>query len=413
MAIEKKNKKPSYGAGALSESTRQSRFKSFFSDLNQKRKEKKDRAARNISNNNAANEKKIIEVLEEINFRKSKLDNQYLNFKSFETQECSDLELAKKDIIRLIVSNNNYTNLNLKEFDKRIYIIACSFRNAISNGHQNAAFSAKSALYIAIDQIRNQLMFIPENWRQSYLDECTTYLDKWIQLIEECISMDATSVSLANHENELQEKMQESQDKLEEYKKKIKENEETSKALLKVQDLPIRETLKDRLLCSIFNFLVDRKIEQSSLDFDIQMTRMQRRTNQMYATQVEMLRKNVQNVPVPKDKLSFQKFQASMQQMLNEIDAVDKQYEEFLMFIFKLDGELDRLEKSNATEIEKDIALKEMGKILEVMKKSNKKDGIDNLTHKEVLKELGLEEEQETNTKFVEDTEEEGEFNEN
>ena len=404
-----------YGTDNKKMGRRQSKFKSFFDDLNQKRKEKRNHAAKKISNDNAANEKKIIEVLEEIDFGKSKLDRGYLDFKTYQSQEYGDLEQAKKDIIRMIVSNNHFTNLNLKEFDKRIYIIACSFRNAISNGHQNAAFSSKSALNIAIDQIRNQLAFIPEQWRQRYLDECTDYLDKWIQLIEECISMDATSVALAKSEAQLDKKLKDSKKEVEDYINNLKKDEKKAAALEKVKELPIKDTLKDPLLRSIFNFLIDRRIEQTTIHFDIQMTKMQRRNNMMYATQVELLRKNVQNVPIPSDPLSFQKFQYSVQQMLDQINKIDKKYEEFLLFLFKVDGELDRLENSMASEIEKDIAEKEIQKLVDAINNENKKDSLDKLSHRELLQKLGIkvEEEEDKNQQFIKETEDEEEFNEN
>lgn len=403
-----------YGTDQKKIGKRQNKFKSFFDDLNKKRKEKKKNADKKIKNDNAANEKAIIEVLEEIDFGKSKLDQGYLDFKTYSSQEYGDLEQARNDIKRMIITNNQFTNLKLSEFDKKLYIIACSFRNAISNGHQNAAFSSQSALYIAIDQIRNQLAFIPEQWCQRYLDECTDYLDKWIQLIEECISMDATSIALSNSEEKLNEKLEKSKKEVEEFKDDMKKDKQKAAALAKVEKYPIKDTLKDPMLRSIFNLLIDHKIEQTSLYFDIQMTKMQRRSNKMYATQVEMLRKNVQNVPIPKDPLSFQKFQDSVKKMLDQIDEIDKQYGDFLLFLFKVDGELDRLENSMTSEIEKDIARKEIEKMVEAINNENQKDNIDKLSHRELLKKLGIkEEEEDKNRQFVNDTEEEDQFNEN
>lgn len=402
-----------YGTDQKKIGKRQNKFKSFFDDLNKKRKEKKKNADKKIKNDNAANEKAIIEVLEEIDFGKSKLDQGYLDFKTYSSQEYGDLEQARNDIKRMIITNNQFTNLKLSEFDKKLYIIACSFRNAISNGHQNAAFSSQSALYIAIDQIRNQLAFIPEQWCQRYLDECTDYLDKWIQLIEECISMDATSIALSNSEEKLNEKLEKSKKEVEEFKDDMKKDKQKAAALAKVEKYPIKDTLKDPMLRSIFNLLIDHKIEQTSLYFDIQMTKMQRRSNKMYATQVEMLRKNVQNVPIPKDPLSFQKFQDSVKKMLDQIDEIDKQYGDFLLFLFKVDGELDRLENSMTSEIEKDIARKEIEKMVEAINNENQKDNIDKLSHRELLKKLGIKEEEDKNRQFVNDTEEEDQFNEN
>ena len=61
-------------------------LKSFIENIKGKWSERKEIAERTISNNNAQNEQKIIEVLESIDFNKSKLESKYLDFKTFESQ---------------------------------------------------------------------------------------------------------------------------------------------------------------------------------------------------------------------------------------------------------------------------------------------------------------------------------------
>ena len=370
-------------------------LKSFIENIKGKWSERKEIAERTISNNNAQNEQKIIEVLESIDFNKSKLESKYLDFKTFESQTCGDLEKAKKDIINSIVSNNNYTDLNIKEFDKKVYEIAIEYRNAIANGHKNTAFAAKSALTIAIIDIRNQLKFIPTQWRLNYLQQCTDYLDNWIQLLENCISLDATTISLENSDRELQNKLEEIEENKNKYKEGLESDETMLRALNKVLNMTIKDTLTDPLLRSIFDNIIDFDISSRMVRFDIHMNNMQRRNNQMYATQVDMLRKNVQNIPIPKDPLSFQKFQQSVKNMIAEINKTDKQYEEFLNFIYEMDGVLESLENTQATKMQQKIVFERINQMVEAMNDINQKDSIDNMSGKELKERLGIKEKQE------------------
>ncbi len=408
------NRKPSYGNNiAAPKGKHKNKLQSFFEGIKNKHQERKNRALRNITNNNSANENKIIEVLEDIDFSKSKLDPKYLEFKTFSSQAYGDLEQAKHDIINSIVSNNNYTDLNLKEYDTRLYEIATEYRNAISNGHKNAAFSAKSALYIAVRDIRNQLPFIPKEWRNNYLKECTEYLDKWIQLIENCISLDATTISLENSDRELNNKLEDIKETREKYIEELQCDNETKKALINVMDLPIKDTLNDPVLKEVFTTLIENKIKEETAKFDVQMNNMQRRKNQMYATQVDIIRKNVQNLPIPSDPLSFQKFQDAVKQMVADIDKVDKQYEEFIQFMFKLDGELDRLENSQATKLEQRMAAQQIEKLVETLNNMNKKDSVEKMSERELMEKLGIKEaekEEQDNTQVQEEEQEQDEL---
>lgn len=391
------NRRPSYsgsGAAPVSKGKRENKLKSFFEGIKNKRQERKNLAAKKISNNNSANENRIIEVLEEIDFSKSRLDPQLLEFRTFSTQVYGDLEKAKHDIINAIVSNNNYSDLNLKDFDTKLYEIACEYRNAINNGHKNAAFASKSALYIAVNDIRNQLPFIPDSWKNNYLRECTEYLDKWIQLIENCISLDATTISLENSDRELNNKLDDIQETRRKYAEDLKSDKDTKIALNKVLDLPIKDTLNDPVLKEIYTTLIENKIKEDTARFDIQMNNMQRRRNQMYATQVDVIRKNVQNLPIPSDPLSFQKFQDSVKQMIADIDKIDHQYEEFIQFMFKLDGELDRLENSQATKLEQKMAADQIGKIVNTLNDINKTGAFEKMSERELMEKLGVKEEE-------------------
>ena len=141
--------------------------------------------------------------------------------------------------------------------------------------------------------------------------------------------------------------------------------------------------------------IIDFDISSRMVRFDIHMNNMQRRNNQMYATQVDMLRKNVQNIPIPKDPLSFQKFQQSVKNMIAEINKTDKQYEEFLNFIYEMDGVLESLENTQATKMQQKIVFERINQMVEAMNDINQKDSIDNMSGKELKERLGIKEKQE------------------
>lgn len=391
-------------------------FKKFLNGLKENWETRKKNAKKTISNNNAANEKHIIDILESIDFSQSRLDQEWIDFKTFSSQKYGDLEKTKKDIVNSIVSNNNYTDLNLKEYDTKLYEIAVEFRNAISNGHKNAAFAAKAALNIAVKDIRNQLEFIPQQWRRDYLNECTDYLDKWIQLIQNSVSLDATEISLENSDRALTNKLEEIDEKKKKYIEELEGNRTTKAALWKVRNQPVGQTLKNRTLKKIFDEITDFDISERMANFGIHMNNMQKRKNQMYAVEVEALRKDVENLPIPNDPLSFQKFQNSVKNMIAEINKIDEQYEEFLKFMYDLDGVLEGLENTQATKMQQQIVFKRIDEMVNAINEINNGNSIDNMSVRELNEKLGIKEKEEntnenTNENVEQQDEEENEVN--
>ncbi|MBQ1659376.1 MAG: hypothetical protein II059_05975, partial [Clostridia bacterium] len=228
-----------------------------------------------------------------------------------------------------------------------------------------------------------------------------------------CISLDATTISLENSDRELNNKLEDIKETREKYIEELQCDNETKKALINVMDLPIKDTLNDPVLKEVFTTLIENKIKEETAKFDVQMNNMQRRKNQMYATQVDIIRKNVQNLPIPSDPLSFQKFQDAVKQMVADIDKVDKQYEEFIQFMFKLDGELDRLENSQATKLEQRMAAQQIEKLVETLNNMNKKDSVEKMSERELMEKLGIKEaekEEQDNTQVQEEEQEQDEL---
>ena len=342
---------------------RSGKLKEFIDGIKAKSEQRKNEARQKISNNNAANEAKIISVLEDIDFGGSKLDPEILDFKTMSTQAYGDLEYTRNEVKASIISNTSYSDLKLKEFDTRLYEIALEFRNSISNGYKNAAFAARSALYIAVGKIRNQLPFIPTNWRQNYLNSCTEYLDKWIQLIEECISLDATTISLEQSEIQLQAKLAKADMELEDYKNMLKEDKDILIKIIALKDTNVKSTLNDPMLKKLFDDLMDREIKSMLLKFDIAMNKMQKRRHLMYASEVEMLRRNVENQPIPNDPLSFQKFQDSVDKMFGDMIKVDNEFKAFMDLMYDIDGRLDQLNQSQASKMEQKMLQAQISKL--------------------------------------------------
>jgi len=290
------------------------------------------------------------------------------------------------------------------------------FRNAISNGHKNAAFAAKAALNIAVKDIRNQLEFIPQQWRRDYLNECTDYLDKWIQLIQNSVSLDATEISLENSDRALTNKLEEIDEKKKKYIEELEGNRTTKAALWKVRNQPVGQTLKNRTLKKIFDEITDFDISERMANFEIHMNNMQKRKNQMYAVEVEALRKDVENLPIPNDPLSFQKFQNSVKNMIAEINKIDEQYEEFLKFMYDLDGVLEGLENTQATKMQQQIVFKRIDEMVNAINEINNGNSIDNMSVRELNEKLGIKEKEEntnenTNENVEQQDEEENEVN--
>lgn len=406
------------GKAATSSRGGTNKLKEFMDGLKSKREQRKIDARKKISNNNAANEAKIIAVLDGIDFSKSKLDPAILDYKTISSQLYGDLEYTRNEVRNSIISNTTYADLKLKDFDTRLYEIAVEYLNAISNGHKNAAFAARSALYIAVVQIRNQLPFVPQNWRQNYLNSCTEYLDKWIQLIEECISLDASNNSLEKSEIQLQSKLAEADMKLKTDLEQLKDDPVLLKKIIAMRNMPVGQTLGDPMLKKLFNKLMDGEINTKLIKFDIEMNKMQRRRQLMYAAQVEMLRRNVENQPIPNDPLSFQKFQGAVDGMFQDMIKVDNEYRAFMELMYDIEGRLDQLAQSQASKMEHKMVQDQISKLIEAANAINENE-LETMTVRELREKLGIKEKEthteeniEENTDTDTDTDDEENLNE-
>ena len=81
--------------------------------------------------------------------------------------------------------------------------------------------------------------------------------------------------------------------------------------------------------------------------------------------------------------------------MIAEINKTDKQYEEFLNFIYEMDGVLESLENTQATKMQQKIVFERINQMVEAMNDINQKDSIDNMSGKELKERLGIKEKQE------------------
>ncbi len=385
----------------------------FFDGIKSKKTQRKLAAKRNISNNNAANEKKILDVLSEIDFGNSNLDPKVLEHKTISTQNVGDLEQTRNEVMEKIISNTKNSGLKLKEFDSKLYEIALEYKNAISNGHKNAAFAARSALHIGVVQIRNQLADIRSDWRQNYLNDCTVYMDKWIQLIENCISLDASMDSYEKSMKQLETKLADLERRKSEYNDRIKNDDNLQRRLNMVRDKPVGETLTDPALKRLFDDLVDVKIQDTIIKFDLTMNKMQKHKQVKYAQQVEMLRRSVENMPIPNDPYGFQKFKDTVNSMFREATKVENEYAEFLQLIFDVDGRVNQMAHSQAAKMENQMMQDQIIKFVEGANSMSESD-YDKMSTKELRERLGLKvEEEQKEESRNEDAETEDETEEN
>ena len=81
--------------------------------------------------------------------------------------------------------------------------------------------------------------------------------------------------------------------------------------------------------------------------------------------------------------------------MIAEINKTDKQYEEFLNFIYEMEGVLESLENTQATKMQQKIVFERINQMVEAMNDINQKDSIDNMSGKELKERLGIKEKQE------------------
>lgn len=181
-------------------------FSALTAAWKERKAERENEIAKMVIDAAAGAETKLINTLESIDFRKSKLPEQALNRSSEEGREMGDLEYSKHIFIKKLKETISTTQVDLRAIDTQLLVLAEKFKYAVEKGDLNAAQAAKVGLAMGILKIRDRVPSNLPDQMTDYVERSAEYLAHWVTEVDLSSAVDQTERQVAAFQKTLDDK---------------------------------------------------------------------------------------------------------------------------------------------------------------------------------------------------------------
>mgnify|MGYP006924876513 FL=1 len=371
--------RPVHNQGKTAITKQKSRFPlaGIFQGRKEYRKQREEEAAKVVTNDTAKNENTLVDILASINLLKSEIPKETLEPKTNPSQPYGDLEYATKAIQQQLKKSPHF-EVDIREVDQKLTVLATELNNAISKGNVRAAYAAKGALLTGIHDIRNHIPAVNPKWVVEYINNVVEYLETWVQLVDHSRMADETERNLKNHE----EKLALNEKKLEEGKVYLRE-QLTTDPKLNAAYLAVAGKKKptagmwsaDELKAR--GMLVNLELEEHTLSFsrhEVKTLQLQLRSEENGADNLSV---KVNSLPIPEDPNAIEKYREQIDGIIKELAKMDAKIDDTLTMLEQYNGALEELDEAPGAVHAREVIANRAEKFLEEMK-ANQEQEIEN-----------------------------------
>ena len=322
-------------------------FKKFIKGREERRRAKQEKAAKAITNNRAQNENLIIDTLASINFVRSQLPPELLNYKSRESQPVGDLEYASRAIQKKIRDAPNFS-VDTTEIDKRIYELAEDFKTAVMLGNVKAAYASKGALLTCITKVRDRIPYVKEDLVKAYIENSIKYIDTWILLTDCSREADELGRNVNTNQEKYNAKLAEVEAKNEDIKNKINNDDEYLEAFAEISERKAPANPKEwsKAMLQVRSMLVDQKLDSANLGLEMRILESERLQLKDREGRIEILSAKVGKLPIPEDPDALNKYNEEVDAIFDELAQIDTEVDELLSTIENIEGRMESLDNA-------------------------------------------------------------------
>ncbi|CDA73347.1 unknown [Ruminococcus sp. CAG:579] len=362
----------------------------------QKVKQKREKKAMEVSNNIAERENQMLDLLGGINFTRSKLPAEVLEYKSNPEQPYGDIELTSKWLQREL-KNSPAIAIDIKELDSQIIEILHSYKNAIDQGNQKEAWGANRAL-LSIPEVRNKIVSVESDKVNNYLDNASQYLDAWRVLIELSEETDNLKAATDTFNEQYENKKKEVEEKNAALKSKIEDNDLYLAAFAEIHDKtasddPMKWTEEMRV---VRKWLSEQEFNKLTLGLLYRKVQGKEMLLQNNKSKLEIMQMRVIETPKPENENLHNEYKEQLQSIIDECAKMDVEIDEMLSDLEMVEGQLEVFDNApGAIHLRNNIA-REAGRFLEE-EKQRQSDLINaqGVNRKQLMDKLGLKTEEE------------------
>lgn len=362
----------------------------------QKVKQKREKKAMEVSNNIAERENQMLDLLAGINFTRSKLPAEVLEYKSNPEQPYGDIELTSKWLQREL-KNSPAIAIDIKELDSQIIEILHSYKNAIDQGNQKEAWGANRAL-LSIPEVRNKIVSVEKDKVNNYLESAGKYFDAWRVLIELSEEADNLKIATDGFNEQYEKKKKEVEESSAALKAKIEDNDLYLAAFAEIHDKtasydPMKWTEEMRV---VRKWLSEQEFNKLTLGLLYRKVQAKEIILQNHQNKLEIMQMRVTELPKPENQNLHNEYKEQLQFIIDECAEMDVEIDEMLSDLEKVEGQLEVFDNApGAIHLRNNIA-REAGRFLEE-EKQRQSDLINaqGVNRKQLMDKLGLRTEEE------------------
>lgn len=362
----------------------------------QKVKQKREKKAMEVSNNIAERENQMLDLLAGINFTRSKLPAEVLEYKSNPEQPYGDIELTSKWLQREL-KNSPAIAIDIKELDSQIIEILHSYKNAIDQGNQKEAWGANRAL-LSIPEVRNKIVSVEKDKVNNYLESAGKYFDAWRVLIELSEEADNLKIATDGFNEQYEKKKKEVEESSAALKAKIEDNDLYLAAFAEIHDKtasddPMKWTEEMRV---VRKWLSEQEFNKLTLGLLYRKVQAKEIILQNHQNKLEIMQMRVTELPKPENQNLHNEYKEQLQFIIDECAEMDVEIDEMLSDLEKVEGQLEVFDNApGAIHLRNNIA-REAGRFLEE-EKQRQSDLINaqGVNRKQLMDKLGLKTEEE------------------
>lgn len=362
------------------------------------RRQKEEQAAKEITNNRAENEQKIIDTLASINFVRSKIPAETLDYKSDPSQPWGDLEYACKGIQKMLRDSPDFA-FNTVAIDEKILQLAKEFNSAVTIGNVRAAYAAKSALLTCISKIRNKIPNISSELVEGFIERSVTYINTWILLVDSSRVADELEKNITTEKQVYDKSMNEQQASCDELLETIQGNDEYLEAFYQISDLSAPEdpTQWSETMRKVRKMMVDMRFKKANLGLTVRLLDGKEYQLKKQEGKIETLSAKVAAAtPIPEDPNADNKYNEEVNAIFDELASIDTEIDELLTTVEDIEGRLQSLDNApGAIHMRNAIAQQAEDMIKNIQEKQDKEVSAQGVNRERLLKKLNIRSEEE------------------
>lgn len=336
----------------------------------QKKREQEEAAARDTTDKIAENENTIIGVLEDIDFRHSKLPESVLEYKTKEEHPCGDLEYAAKALALYLKKNPQEILLDIREIDEKILQLARMFKYAVEAGEPTTANATKEFLLRGIRDIRTKVPTASEEIAKLYVTTHVKYLATCIDYCELARAVDQWNNEVIVDKDTLVPMEEEYKEKVTQYKEEILADPEKAK-LAKIIAETYNQAQRATWTEEVRQLHMDM-IDLALSEVSVGLQRVKLNQDEIKLTEasnrLSILLIRVNQLPLVTDPNEMNKFLKSVDEIFEEIAAADQQIDESMRTIEEINERIKQVDSLPGAVRAKEIASEKMKTIIEEIK---------------------------------------------